>query len=1365
MNVIVQRTCTVIPLGDEKRDPSRDSRPLSEFRDAPAYVLLGDPGSGKTTAFETECQALGEEACKVDARDFIALDEDSRPERRDKTLFIDGLDEVRAGAADARTPFDQVRKRLDVLGRPRFRLSCREADWLGDNDRKRLETVSPGDVTVLRLDPLTEMDIVQILEDVGVEDPRSFMESARERRIDGLLQNPLTLELLATVIARNERWPESRRETFEKACLQLVSEQNKEHVAARQPGETDELMDAAGRLCAVQLISGIEGYTRATGDPDSDFPSLLDIQYENPDALKSVLSTKLFKAETGSLNRFCPIHRHVAEYLGARYLAHLIEGGLSVRRILALITGEDGIVVTGLRGLSAWLAAHCKRARAELIERDPVGVGLYGDIRGYAPDERRALLKSLKQEVCRLGSIQAAPAFSPLATREMEYFLKDILSNASRDSEHQMFVSFVLRFLREGSRLQGLSRHLLDIVRDESRWPGINELALNAFIHCEYGSTGSFELQTLLNDIHDGIVADPDHELLGILLWHLYPQELPPIKVWYYLRPTNIQSSLIGYYKLFWSVGLTQKSTDEQVVALLNGLRERRTDLGWDPVKVHFQGDFPLRLLARGLQVHGDHLDTRQLYDWLDSGLLGNLSGDGSIGEIRIWLEQRPGIQKKVIIEGLNRCPQSDDFRYNAFSVQKRLFGAELPADFGHWCLRQAAQMTCANPSIADHLLELAWRSYTERRGNKGLSLQLLKENSRNNKTLMSEYLDQLRVPGSDPRGDRVEDRDRSRPRYIDQRREQKEQWLDQLRSNVTALRENRAAPILLHEIARIYFGNFHRFNAGDAPGALAKRLRGESGLTNAAFIGLRGTIERQDIPDLEEIIRIRRNGRMHALCWPFLAGMAEAERMATVDLTQWDKERIRTAITFYYCTPHGDYRPEWYNRLLEMRPEIVADVQIQFARSELRSRRHSIYKLWELARDPAHAQVARLVSLPLLSSFPTRSKTDQIEALDHLLWSSLRYADRTRLQELIAKKLSAKSMNIVQRSHWLAAGVVVSSTKFGAVATEFVKGQEDRTRQVVGFFFPQQSTAKFMYDMLERPELELFIRLIGSYVGPRQRWGEEADDGEGGRVGAEMQAAWLVDGLIQRLAGMPEEAASVSLDRLLEDNALSDWHDVLLQARDTQRVIRRDADYHHPDIKKVCRTLDSRSPANAADLAALLVDMLDEIARQIQTGNTDDWRQYWNEDSHGRPCKPKAENSCRDALLSDLRQRLPNDVDAQPEGQYARDTRADIRVSSGQEFQVPIEIKKNNHPDLWNAIRTQLIAKYTREPAAAGQGIYLVFWFGEEDTQPDPSGTRPGTPGELRAELEATLSDEEARRISVCVIDVSGKSPERQED
>ena len=70
---------------------------------------------------------------------------------------------------------------------------------------------------------------------------------------------------------------------------------------------------------------------------------------------------------------------------------------------------------------------------------------------------------------------------------------------------------------------------------------------------------------------------------------------------------------------------------------------------------------------------------------------------------------------------------------------------------------------------------------------------------------------------------------------------------------------------------------------------------------------------------------------------------------------------------------------------------------------------------------------------------------------------------------------------------------------------------------------------------------------------------------------------------------------------------------------------------------------------------------------------------------------------------------------------------RSDIRVSHGG-FNVPVEIKKSSHRDLWRAIRNQLIAKYTRDPGAAGYGIYLVFWFGNE---PEPcqmpeSGPRP---------------------------------------
>ena len=71
----------------------------------------------------------------------------------------------------------------------------------------------------------------------------------------------------------------------------------------------------------------------------------------------------------------------------------MIDDRLPLGRLLALMTGEDGGVVSELRGLSAWLAAHCLEARRELIERDPEGVAAYGDAGVFYQEEKRRLLE------------------------------------------------------------------------------------------------------------------------------------------------------------------------------------------------------------------------------------------------------------------------------------------------------------------------------------------------------------------------------------------------------------------------------------------------------------------------------------------------------------------------------------------------------------------------------------------------------------------------------------------------------------------------------------------------------------------------------------------------------------------------------------------------------------------------------------------------------------------------------------------------------------------------------------------------------------------------------------------------------------
>ncbi|MBL8795450.1 MAG: hypothetical protein JNM56_16210, partial [Planctomycetia bacterium] len=84
-DLLVPRTCTT----RNEQTGARNCQPLEAFRAVPAYVLLGDPGAGKTRSFEREAAATGGHYLR--ARTFATLE--PGPQLAGKTLFIDGLDE------------------------------------------------------------------------------------------------------------------------------------------------------------------------------------------------------------------------------------------------------------------------------------------------------------------------------------------------------------------------------------------------------------------------------------------------------------------------------------------------------------------------------------------------------------------------------------------------------------------------------------------------------------------------------------------------------------------------------------------------------------------------------------------------------------------------------------------------------------------------------------------------------------------------------------------------------------------------------------------------------------------------------------------------------------------------------------------------------------------------------------------------------------------------------------------------------------------------------------------------------------------------------------------------------------------------
>ncbi len=1287
-------------------------KPLSCYAEHPAWVLLAPAGAGKTVAFEREAERPG--AYYTTARDFVALD---RPEWRSGTVFIDALDEMRAGATDGRTPLDQIRKKLSEMRNPPFRLSCREADWFGVNDRSDLEKVAQdGNVLVLRLDSLTDGQVRQLLaERPDVVSAEAFVERAKNNGLGSLLNNPQTLDLL--VRAEAEGTPGGRSDTFELACKQLVRECNDEHVIGRAtPANVDELLDAAGKLCAVCLLSGHKGYAVRTAQNSQEFIPLPNIQGTKQELLEAALHTGLFADSDGSQ---CPepVHRQIAEFLAARLLVQLVKGGLPRKRITALAQGLDGGVVTGLRGLVAWLAALDGEFRADCIERDPLDTMLYGDVRGFTLDDKRRLLQRIKERASGdpwllRNRFDLNARWGDLATKDAEPIFREELTNIAPGDAGQLLAENLLQALIYGDEALPLDDLLLDIVRDrdDKSWPRLQSHALHVFVKWHSEDSSTDRIRDLLHEVESGTVKDPLDDLRGILLKYLYPNPLGPAEVIQYLHEPK-RFNWIGTYLMFCNSGIIDSSTPRQLEQLLDGLCDQEgggvLQTLCDKILRH--------LLKQGLdgacgantKQPLDDVPAKRLFKWLS--VKREPKTDDALAR---WLTDNPNTYRALITEAAEHRERS------ILSTMSWLWDCE-PRDFGRWCLDQAVR--AEDDALTEFYIEGVYFCLSLGRGCEGLSTDVVTRRIQKHPHIEKHWLDAKRryerheVEAASTREDLTANWRKS--------------WQDWLRDHAEEVRVN-CPPAILSALGHISLGRFSL--AGDTPTEYLRSALQDDDLVRLALDAIRDTPKRDDLPSVAEVAKSKET---YLLATPFAAALELAPR------PRLDRAGKMLALAFRF---HSGGLGDWYETVLETQPDLVSDTLLTYCRTAFK---HGNYpSFWFLAK-PKHAAVAQSVALKLLKAFPPRCRAEHLAELRRLLVAALKHA-REGLPELVRHKAGLSSMTAMQRVHWLCCGLGLEPANHREGLIKALTGRREYERILCAIgLMDQQRLARVALDEGVLPVDDLDVEsaaVLVEHLGTR--WPPSSLSAGRSAVST------AVERLIDHLASLSESAATDALERLAANALLERWQDRLRHAVGRQLETRREAEFQYATVEQVQKTLDGGNPANSTDLAALTTDHLRQLAESISRDNTSDWRQYW--DSLQEAPQPRHEDLCRDALLSDLRRLLPEGIDAQPEGRYAADRRADIRVSC-KGFNVPVEIKKSTHRALWSAIGTQL-TEYAKDPGADGHGIYLVFWFSPEGCPRPPDGEKPQTPQQLEAQLQRTLAPEKARKIDVVVIDVS---------
>lgn len=1328
------------------RDRGQDNESVVTEADIPSInapiVILGDPGLGKTRLTKALETRFGFR--RIAAGTFYRMQSSAAPPvASESKLIIDGLDEITSSSGFS--AIDEVLRKLSELHNPNFILSCRSADWLGSTDRYKISQDYGVDPVTLHLQPFTFEDAASFLNSYSQTiSPHEVLDHLEKQDLGEFYVNPLTLTLVAEIVAAGQGLPEGRADLFESASKLLTSERNPVHYRSKAAQSNPEaLLDSAGAIFTHILLSGSLGVSdRHWNELPEGYAQVAELD-DIPSApvVRDVIKTRLFQSPDENL--YTPYHRVIAEFVGARWLSKRLSDGLSERRVFQALTFNGG-VPTAFRGLHAWVAHFSPRFASRCIKVDPYGVLRYGDTDRLSVDQARLLLQSLAsladEDPYFRSEDWGRRAISGLARFE----LKDEVVAIITDPERHVHLSMlVLEALRKSELTNAIAIELQSIVENPQAVYAERSSSVDALVECG----PKIDWVSLAEKLHDRGETGDGRLTLAIIASAseagFSAKQITEAILDYERRDEEHDDAADDPHVSGMTYGITRAISPALSGSILDEMSDRFKSKNW---RATFELTSAInQLIEKAIQC--DQLPApERAWSWLnltetESGYISDRKRP-----VEEWLTKNPvlrrQIQKHVIcsangkegpwIKIVHDLPTAN--RALAISVSD---AAEMLTELG------------LKDDLSDNDIALWTDLLRSQQYSDGFPPDVsaaaylgIERHSR-----LAQLWKEITAP---PKHNW---RKEEEARMFRQEEERAKRFADhrvEYLPHIAAIRAGEDVNSLV-QIARAYLGMYYDLDRGKTPQERVRIWLG-SELTDAATLGFVNALGRKDMPSAQQISETHVEGKYKNIELVLACGICEVAR-ADRPLATISPAIASAALASLWDSAAFDPKQigEDIQDSLELKVFTSESSIEEFLRSvvepHIRAGHQHVPGLYRIAQEGRFSSLAGGLSLSWLSDYRSASTNVQTS----LVRMALARGKQLELRSLARQYISEKDSHDVSCQRlWICASFLVDFDGSREIWTEpfrtdktylwLVQELQERGRH-------EEDTQSY----LTVDQREAIIQYFGT------AWPLVARPSSTMGSNNPSDASSFIRANVRAIGSDPTENASDILNRLSLSGIAPSYGDDIKHARAQQLRLRRDSDLHVPSFSEIKNTLAGRLPANIDDLKAVLLDRLETVQNYIRTGDTQAWEAYWNGET------PKNENTCRNRLLDQLRDKVTAEINFLPEVTMPDATRADI-VATYLGYGVPVEIKGQWHPNVWNAASVQLIEKYSRDWRADDRGIYLVLWFGrveKKNLPKHPAGlAAPKSSGELQQMLVAGLSPTERTRIDVFILDVSKPKP-----